>query len=92
MLGGAGGVSTPHEAKAGQPLKVERSPESPVGQISPFAPRVATSAEAGQAARRSYRWCRPPTSGSATILPMLGGWMALGSGASLPSDKCVLDW
>jgi hypothetical protein len=27
----------------------------------------------GQAARRSYRWCRPPTWGSSTISPMVGG-------------------
>ena len=77
MLGGTSGVFNRHEAEAGQPLTVERSPESPVGESSPYARRVATSAEAGQAARRSYRWCRPPTLGSATILPMLGGWMAL---------------
>jgi hypothetical protein len=91
MLGGASGVSAPHEAEAGQRLKVERSPEPPAGQISPVAHKTTTCAKAGQAARRSYRCCRPPTSGSATILPTLGGWMALGSGASLPSDKCILD-
>ena len=30
-------------------------------------------AEFGQAARRSYRWCRPPTSGNSTTLPSSGG-------------------
>jgi len=59
MLGGTSGVFNRHEAEAGQPLTAERSPESPVGELSPSARRVATSAEAGQAARRSYRWCRP---------------------------------
>jgi len=76
--GGTSGISAPHEAEGGQPLEAERSPESPTGQpgqISPSAPRLAF-AEAGQAARRSCRWCRPPTSGNSTILPMLGGWMA----------------
>jgi hypothetical protein len=46
---------------------------------------------AGQAARRSYRWCRPPTSGRATISPMVGGHTSLGSGASLLRDRCVRD-
>jgi len=46
---------------------------------------------AGQAARRSYRWCRPPSSGRATIFPMVGGHTSLGSGGSLLRDKCVRD-
>ncbi len=46
---------------------------------------------AGQAARRSYRWCRPPTSGRATISPMVGGHTSLGSGASLLRDRGVRD-
>ena len=46
---------------------------------------------AGQAARRSYRWCRPPSSGRATIFPMVGGYTSLGSGASLLRDRCVRD-
>ena len=71
------------EPEARALVKVERLVESPTGQISPFAHKTTTCANAGQAARRSYRWCRPPTFGSATILPMLGGWTALGSGASL---------
>ena len=32
-----------HEAEAGQPPKAKRSPGSPGGQISPSAPRVATT-------------------------------------------------
>ena len=35
-----------------------------------------------QAARRSSRWCRPPTWGSATILPSSGPCTGRGSGAS----------
>ena len=53
--------------------------------------RETAGACAGQAARRSYRWCRPPTSGRATISPMAGGHTSLGSGASLLRDRCVRD-
>ena len=36
-------------------------------------------------------WCRPPTSGNSTIFPMAGAWTDLGSGASLPRERCVRD-
>src|SRR5262249_10069739 len=42
-----------------------------------------------QAARRSYRWCRPPTSGNATIRPVSGPCTGLGTGASFCSPRCV---
>ncbi len=44
-----------------------------------------------QAARRPYRWWRPPTSGNSTISPIPGGCTALGSGQSLSSERCVRD-
>src|ERR1019366_10123801 len=39
------------------------------------------------AARRSYRWCSPPTWGMAMIFPWF--MTARGSGASFPKPKCV---
>jgi hypothetical protein len=44
------------------------------------------------AARRSYRWCKPPTCGIATISPSPGGATAREIGASLASDRCVRDF
>src|SRR5688572_335435 len=44
------------------------------------------------AARRSYRWCRPPTCGLATTGPHVGGAIGRGCGESLSSDRCVRDW
>lgn len=40
-----------------------------------------------QAARRSYRWWRPPTSGMATMAPSPGGMTGRGIGASLSKAK-----
>ena len=51
----------------------------------------AHGAIALQAARRSYRWWRPPTSGIATMSPSPGGMTGRGMGVSLSSDKCVRD-
>ena len=46
-----------------------------------------------QAARRSYRWCSPPTSGMAMTRPASGGWTGRGSGLSFSSAKWVrLRW
>ena len=46
-----------------------------------------------QAARRSYRWCSPPTCGMAMIRPASGGCTGRGSGLSFSSAKCVrLRW
>jgi hypothetical protein len=39
------------------------------------------------AARRVYRRCNPPSSGSSTTFPISGGSAALGSGESFSSDK-----
>ncbi len=39
------------------------------------------------AARRTYRWCRPPTSGICTTAPTSGRAMGLTSGASLLSAR-----
>ncbi len=50
------------------------------------------SRKSGYAARRSYRWCRPPTWGMATIRPLSGLSTALGSGASFARAKCVRDF
>ena len=41
------------------------------------------------AARRTYRWWRPPTSRSATTRPASGPSTGLPSGASLSSARCV---
>ena len=59
-----------------------------------FAPgpgrRPYPIAEIGyQAARRSYRWCKPPTSGSLTTSLLSGDITARDVGASLMSDRCV---
>jgi len=46
-----------------------------------------------QAARRSYRWCSPPTSGIATIRPASGAWTGRDSGVSFCKLRCVrLRW
>jgi len=50
-----------------------RSVSSWTGQTLAINLGRETVGGAGQAARRSYRWCRPPTSGRATISPMAGG-------------------
>ena len=48
----------------------------------------ASNQRAGvQAARRSYRWWRPPTSEIATMSPSPGGMTGRGIGASLSSAK-----
>ena len=39
------------------------------------------------AAWRTYRWCKPPTSGTETILPEPGGAIGRLSGASLSSER-----
>jgi hypothetical protein len=46
-----------------------------------------TSARRVQAARRSYRWWRPPTSAIVTMSPSPGGITGRGIGASLSSAK-----
>ena len=43
----------------------------------------------GHAARRSYRWCRPPIWGTAITRPISGDCTSRLAGASFPSDKCV---
>src|SRR5579863_10100002 len=43
----------------------------------------------GHAARRSYRWCKPPTSGSPTTSPISGDITAREAGASLLRERCV---
>jgi hypothetical protein len=48
--------------------------------------------EGDYAARRSYRWCRPPTCGIATTGPSVGGAIGRGCGESLASERCVRDW
>jgi hypothetical protein len=45
-----------------------------------------------QAARRSERWCRPPTCEKVITVPAEGGCMGRGSGQSLLSERCVLLW
>jgi len=42
-----------------------------------------------QAARRSYRWWSPPTSGTSTISPAIRDWIGRGRGESLPRLRCV---
>ncbi len=42
-----------------------------------------------QAARRSYRWCKPPTSGNSITSPVSGAITPRGFDASLQRDKCV---
>jgi hypothetical protein len=41
------------------------------------------------AARRTSRWCSPPTRGSSTTSPISGVSTARLSGVSSPSDRCV---
>ena len=53
------------------------------------SPRLARLRWAVQAARRSLRWCSPPTSGIAMIRPAAGGWIGRGSGLSFSNAKCV---
>jgi hypothetical protein len=48
-----------------------------------------TDAGRRQAARGSYRWCKPPTSVSPTTSPVSGDITALDAGASLLIDRCV---
>jgi hypothetical protein len=43
----------------------------------------------GYAARRSYRWWRPPTCGIATTRPAVGRAIGRGRGASFSSARCV---
>jgi hypothetical protein len=50
-----------------------------------------TSMPVTQAARRSYRWCNPPTCGIATTRPFSGGWTDRGSGESFSRERWVLD-
>jgi len=50
-----------------------------------------TSMPVTQAARRSYRWCNPPTCGIATTRLVSGGWTDRGSGESFCRERCVLD-
>ena len=45
----------------------------------------------GYAARRSYRWWRPPICGSATTRPADGRATGRGRGVSFSSAKCVRD-
>jgi hypothetical protein len=45
----------------------------------------------GYAARRSYRWRRPPTCGIATTRPAVGRATGRGRGASFSSARCVRD-
>jgi hypothetical protein len=45
-----------------------------------------------QAARRSYRWWRPPTSGIATMSPSPGGMTGRGIGVSFSKPKWVRDF
>jgi hypothetical protein len=42
-----------------------------------------------QAARRSYRWCKPPTSAKTTTPPSVGAWMRRGMGASFLEGEMV---
>ena len=73
----------------------ESSPVPHVGQLPGLRrPRTSSSAGTsrrggGQAARRSYRWCRPPTSGSSITRLASGGVTARGSGASFTRDRWV---
>lgn len=51
--------------------------------------RNARSEELRQAARRSYRWCSPPTSENATTRPSAGVCTRRGVGASFSRERCV---
>jgi hypothetical protein len=50
---------------------------------------LGTRARRDQTARRSNRWWRPPTSGTATMSPSPGAMTGHGSVASLSSATCV---
>jgi len=66
-----------------------------VGAIGPDERQRGASAilstSAGQATRRSYRWLRPPTWESSMTFPISGRWTLRDRGASLLSDKWVLE-
>jgi hypothetical protein len=49
---------------------------------------IEAAARAGHAARRTCRWCRPLTLGSATTFPCSFGSTARVTGASLSSPMC----
>src|ERR1022692_1349550 len=59
------------------------------GRSSPQAKGPTSLPGRRQAARRSYRWCKPPTSGSSTTSPVSGDITARDAGASLLIDRCV---
>lgn len=51
---------------------VERA-RNPVGRKGEVAGMARSSGGGGYAARRTYRWCRPPTSRIGTTFPSSGG-------------------
>ena len=51
--------------------------------------RLLRGPECRQAARRSYRWCKPPTSGNAITSPSVMSCTRRGVGASFANERCV---
>jgi hypothetical protein len=77
-IGGGCDLSAFQDAEA-EWLRAEQSAEPNDDREWPYHP------DGFQAARRSYRWCRPPTCATLTILPAAGGDIERVSGQSLSS-------